>query len=106
MDVTLSLICAVFGKRLIVSRASAPAWIRRDAWSVTTGGLRWSYGVGAVRGLRNRALLVRSAEERARERLASIAAGSSLSASKAIDWYEDPDGDFYALVVLPPPVNQ
>ena len=104
---------AARGKMLMAEQDPPPTWADKTAWAEEFGGHQYLFGVGVAKGIRNPALAVVAAEDRARAQLLKLvgepvrnSAGETtltgqLTGSRPIDWYKSPSDDtFRALVVL------
>ncbi len=99
-------------------QGKVPAWVGKSYWSETYEGKTYHFGVGLVSRLRNRELILTSAEDRARAELleplglcrkettmtksgrshSSTICRGTLNGTRIIDWCSAGD-DFYALAV-------
>jgi hypothetical protein len=103
-----------------------PDWTKKSVWKEDYAGRSYAFGVGAVQGVRNRALRVSAAEDRARAAIASLSSTTTVSETKdaagnvtgrdvetssaaalknttPVDWYwSAADRTFYALIVQMP----
>lgn len=98
-------------------RAKTPAWTNKTSWSDEDGKAAYWYGVGAVRGIKNEALAITTAENRARaevgklrsvnvevqerpgERRVKISSATTMSGVVTVDWFVAADGTVFALAV-------
>jgi hypothetical protein len=80
-------------------QAGAPSWINKtDFRAKAADGRELAYGVGLVEGVKNKALALTAAEDRAKVALLHGAHSGRIH-SESVDWYLDKDGVTYALTL-------
>ncbi|MBI5240555.1 MAG: hypothetical protein HY926_08790 [Elusimicrobia bacterium] len=84
-----------------------PGWARKvsraapkAAWSESFNGKTYFFGAGLVEKVKDPALRVSTAQDRARAGLAGILGEPGVAGAIPIDWYGDKKGALYALLVL------
>lgn len=102
------------------AQKKAPAWVQKPEWSETAGKTVWHFGIGVMRKIPNTAMLVKAAENRARQALArsvgeveteveksssghviKTSVKAELRNTAIVDWYLDEEkGILYALAVM------
>jgi hypothetical protein len=102
----------------LAAKKTEPAWIKKTSSIERAQGKEVRFGVGTVSGIKNRSLARSTAENRARTEIAKLKSVTieqatdanggkvvktmtvaTLSGVEIVDWYEAPDGTWYALAM-------